>query len=90
MDLSPLNLMDDCKSVFGVNLGHMWEEVDILREWMAIILDGTQSWARPHIDKVFCFDQVAAAHEYIEGRKNIGKVILVPKKEQVDEWDSKK
>jgi NADPH:quinone reductase-like Zn-dependent oxidoreductase len=30
------------------------------------------------VDKSFPFQQAAEAHRYIEGRKNIGKVILVP------------
>jgi len=30
------------------------------------------------VDRAFPFDQVAEAHRYIEGRKNIGKVVLVP------------
>ncbi|KAJ3328215.1 hypothetical protein HDU76_010369 [Blyttiomyces sp. JEL0837] len=32
---SPLTLMDGNKGVFGVNLGHMWDEADRLNEWMA-------------------------------------------------------
>ncbi len=42
-------------------------------------MDGVQEgWVRPHVDKSFSFNDVADAHAYIENRKNIGKVVLVP------------
>jgi NADPH:quinone reductase-like Zn-dependent oxidoreductase len=75
---NPLGLMNANKSVFGVNLGHMWNERDKLRRWMQDILDGIpQGWVRPHVDRTFPFDQVGDAHAYIEARKNIGKIVLV-------------
>ena len=37
-----------------------------------------EGWTRPHLDKVYKFEQVGEAHAYIEGRGNIGKVLLVP------------
>jgi len=37
-----------------------------------------EGWIRPHVDSAFRFDQIADAHTYIESRKNIGKVVLVP------------
>lgn len=33
---------------------------------------------RPHIDRTFKFRQAAEAHHYLQDRKNIGKVLLVP------------
>lgn len=33
---------------------------------------------RPHVDRVFPFDEAAAAHQYIHDRRNIGKVLLRP------------
>ena len=33
---------------------------------------------KPHVDRVFSFDEAAAAHQYIEDRKNTGKVLLRP------------
>ncbi len=75
----PFSLLDKNRSVFGLNLGHLWHEADKVREWMAVILDGIEEgWIRPHVDKAFPFDQVSQAHNYIESRKNIGKVVLVP------------
>lgn len=76
---NPLSLIDANKGVFGVNLGHLWNEVDRLRGWGEKLLD---LWkigvVRPQIAKSFRFDDAAAAHEYIQDRKNIGKVLLVP------------
>ncbi|MCU1263824.1 MAG: alcohol dehydrogenase [Acidobacteria bacterium] len=75
----PFGLLNKNKGVFGLNLGHMWHEREKVAEWMKVILDGVQEgWIRPHVDKSFPFDQVGAAHAYMEARKNIGKVVLVP------------
>jgi len=75
---NPLGLMNANKSVFGVNLGHMWNERDKLRGWMQDILNGIEEgWVRPHVDRTFLFEQAGEAHAYIEARKNIGKIVLV-------------
>jgi len=75
---NPLGLMNANKGVFGVNLGHMWNERDKIAEWMKSILEGVEEgWVRPHVDKTFPFEQIGEAHAYIEERKNIGKVVLV-------------
>lgn len=47
----PVSLMNANQGVFGVNLGHVWDEVDRLRRWMAQVLEGVGSgWVRPHVD----------------------------------------
>lgn len=75
----PLALMGANKSVFGLNLGHLWHENQKIAEWMQVILDGvSRGWVQPYVDKSFSFEQVGAAHAYIEARRNIGKVVLVP------------
>ncbi len=75
----PLGLINRNKGVFGVNMGHLWNEGEKVREWGLDILKGVEEgWVRPHVDKVFPFDQAAEAHQYIENRQNIGKVILIP------------
>lgn len=75
----PFGIINKNKGVFGLNLGHMWHERDKVAEWMRALLDGvSEGWVRPHVDKAFRFDEVAAAHAYLEARKNIGKVVLVP------------
>jgi synaptic vesicle membrane protein VAT-1 len=75
----PFGIISKNKGVFGLNLGHMWHEREKVAEWMRSLLDGVnEGWVRPHVDKAFPFDQVGEAHAYIEARKNIGKVVLVP------------
>jgi len=75
---NPLRLMNANKSVFGVNLGHMWKEKEKIAGWMHEILKGVEEgWVRPHVDRSFPFEQAGDAHAYIEARKNIGKVVLL-------------
>jgi synaptic vesicle membrane protein VAT-1 len=76
---TPIALLNANKGVFGVNLGHLWGEVDRIRGWAGQLL---QLWekgvVRPQIARTFRFDDAAAAHHYIQDRKNTGKVLLVP------------
>lgn len=75
----PLGLLNKNRGVFGLNLGHMWHEPEKVATWMKVILDGvSEGWVRPFVDKAFPFAQVGDAHSYLEARKNIGKVVLVP------------
>ena len=75
----PLGLLNKNRGVFGLNLGHMWHEPEKVATWMEAILAGvTEGWVRPHVDKAFPFAQIGDAHSYMEARKNIGKVVLVP------------
>jgi NADPH:quinone reductase-like Zn-dependent oxidoreductase len=75
----PVRLMNANKGIFGVNIGHMWGIEDKMRPWMLAIMKGVdEGWVRPHVDIVFPFEKVAEAHSYIEERRNIGKVVLVP------------
>jgi NADPH:quinone reductase-like Zn-dependent oxidoreductase len=75
----PVRLMNANKGIFGVNIGHMWVHEEKVRSWMLEIMKGVEEgWLRPHVDRVFPLEMVAEAHSYIEGRRNIGKVVLVP------------
>lgn len=75
----PFGIINKNKGVFGLNLGHMWHEREKVADWMRTLIDGVnEGWVRPHVDKSFSFDQAGEAHAYIEARKNIGKVVLVP------------
>jgi len=79
LQFTPISLIDKNRGVFGVNLGHLWGEVTRIRGWAGDLLD---LWAkgvvRPHIDKTFPFAEAAAAHHYIQDRRNLGKVLLTP------------
>ncbi len=76
---NPVGLMNRNKGVFGLNLGHMWGEAEKIGLWAHEIFRGIEDgWIQPHVDRSFTFDQIQEAHRHMEGRKNIGKVVLVP------------
>ena len=75
----PFGLLNKNRGVFGLNLGHMWHEPEKVAVWMREILRGVEEgWVNPYVDRAFPFDEAGAAHRYLEERKNIGKVVLVP------------
>ena len=75
----PLSLLSKNRGVFGLNLGHMWHEPEKVATWVSAIMAGVQEgWIRPFVDKAFSFNEAGAAHSFLEERKNIGKVVLVP------------
>ena len=74
----PIPLVNQNKSVFGVNLGHLWHEGEMIAGWMQSLLEGVaDGWVRPHVDRAFPLTRAGDAHTYIEERKNIGKVVLI-------------
>jgi NADPH:quinone reductase-like Zn-dependent oxidoreductase len=75
----PPRLINDNKALIGVNLGHMWGETELLASWLLQFL----VWYRegkihPTVGARFPLAEAAAAHHYIQDRKNIGKVVLIP------------
>ena len=71
--------MNANKGVFGVNLGHMWGEIERMREWGDRLLElWRQGVVKPKIAHAFKFDEAAKAHHFIQDRRNVGKVLLVP------------
>jgi NADPH:quinone reductase-like Zn-dependent oxidoreductase len=73
----PVPLMNTNRGVFGVNLGHLWHEVDKIRIWCDAIVAGVaDGWVRPHVDATFPLAEAGAAQAYVEARKNTGKVVL--------------
>jgi synaptic vesicle membrane protein VAT-1 len=76
---TPLRLMNDNKAVIGVNLPLVWQHADLIRPWQVqIIAWYDEALFRPHIDRTFKLSQAAEAHHYLEERKNMGKVLLIP------------
>jgi synaptic vesicle membrane protein VAT-1 len=76
---SPLALMSDNRAVAGVNIGHLWSEVEMLTGEIAALMDLYRKGAiRPVVDSVFPFEKAADAHRRIQRRENVGKVVLVP------------
>ncbi len=76
---TPFRLMSDNKSVAGINIGHLWAHPELVSGWMKQLLTWyDEALFRPHIDRTFKFSQAAEAHHYLQDRKNIGKVLLIP------------
>ena len=76
---SPMKLMEDNKAVQGVNMGHLFGEIDLLAEqFTALIAMYEAGEIAPYVDRTFKFSEAAAAHHYIHDRKAKGKVLLVP------------
>jgi NADPH:quinone reductase-like Zn-dependent oxidoreductase len=76
---NPVTLANDNKGVMGINLAHLWDERAMLRSWADQLL----AWYREgklsvYVDRVFPLSEAADAHRYLQGRRNIGKVILKP------------
>ncbi len=79
IDLFPLNLMNDNRGILGVNMGHLWNESQILLKQLDQLLALYREGAiKPVIDSTFSFEDSAKAHQRIHDRKNVGKVLLVP------------
>lgn len=76
---TPTRLMNDNKGILGVNLGHLWEHAEMQRPWLRQIVSWyDEALFRPHVDRTFKFTAAAEAHHYLQDRKNVGKVLLLP------------
>jgi NADPH:quinone reductase-like Zn-dependent oxidoreductase len=75
----PPKIINDNKALVGVNLGHLWDETEMLLGWMQRILGWyREGKVKPTVGASFPFADAAKAHHYIQDRKNVGKVVLVP------------
>ncbi len=78
LGFNPARLMNENKALIGVNLGHM-QDADLRSRWLLQMI----AWYRegkihPTVGARFPLAEVAKAHHYIQDRKNVGKVVLVP------------
>jgi NADPH:quinone reductase-like Zn-dependent oxidoreductase len=74
----PTRLMNENRGVLGVNLGRLWDHPLLpiaLREILQLTDEGTLT---PVVDRTFPLAEAAAAHEYLQQRRNFGKVLLAP------------
>ncbi|MEE2829640.1 MAG: medium chain dehydrogenase/reductase family protein [Myxococcota bacterium] len=75
----PMAAMEHNRSLIGVNMGHLWDEKEVLRPQMERLIElWLQGRIHPHIHAVLPFSQAAEAHRLLEERENLGKVLLVP------------
>ncbi|HVO54449.1 MAG TPA: zinc-binding dehydrogenase [Solirubrobacterales bacterium] len=74
-----LNLMNENKGVFGLNMLSWWDrEGDLDRVTEPLLADLESGRLEPAIAASFPFAQAGAAHELIGQRRNVGKVVLLP------------
>ena len=63
--------------MFGLNVGHLWEERRQLQPLMELILTELSAGRlEPIVARTFPLERVADAHRFIQTRSNIGKVVL--------------
>ncbi len=71
--------MSDSKSVIGLNVLSIWDELQSAERWRGplteLMADGT---IKPVVAEAFAFDKAGDAHRFISERRNVGKVVLVP------------
>jgi NADPH:quinone reductase-like Zn-dependent oxidoreductase len=74
----PLSLMDRNRGVFGLNIGHLWDEPRKLSEAMTWLLaEVGADRLRPVVAQTFALERAADAHRFMHSRENIGKVVLM-------------
>jgi len=74
-----LNLMNENKGVFGLNMLHWWDEEGRLdRVTDPLTAELAAGDINPVVAETFPFDHAGDAHRFIQERRNIGKVVLVP------------
>ena len=72
----PLKMMASNRGVFGIHLGR-WKNLDTLNKARKDLMKWIkEDKIHPHVDQVFPYHKASEAHNYIQDRKNIGKVLL--------------
>ena len=74
---NPLSLINRNRGVFGLNVGHLWEERRQLATTMEMLISELRAGRiTPVVARTFPLDRAADAHRFIQSRGNIGKVVL--------------
>ena len=75
----PLKMMPGNSAIFGVNMGRLWGETEMLGRAMGEIVKGFQSGDfKAIVDSEVPFAEAPRAHQRLTSRGNFGKVLLVP------------
>lgn len=73
----PMDLMSKNKSIMGYHLGRLEGTEDKIQRAVSALSNFVQEGRlSPVIDKIFPFKEAYKAHEYIQNRKNFGKVLI--------------
>ncbi|MDP3279181.1 MAG: medium chain dehydrogenase/reductase family protein [Deltaproteobacteria bacterium] len=74
---TPLGLMDRNRAMAGVNIGHLWEEIEMLSAEAQELLELYRTGKiQPIVDAVIPLERAVEAHARLSGRQNVGKVLL--------------
>jgi NADPH:quinone reductase-like Zn-dependent oxidoreductase len=73
---NPLSLINRNRGVFGLNLGHLWEERRLQSLMDLLMTELSAGRIQPIVARTFPLERAADAHRYLQSRSNIGKVIL--------------
>lgn len=77
--LNPVSLINQNKSVLGVNMGRMWDEKGRLVGWLRSLVELVEKGElRVKVHAAVSFAEAAEAHRILHDRENVGKVLLVP------------
>jgi synaptic vesicle membrane protein VAT-1 len=77
--LTPVQLMNRNKSVCGVHIGRLWDQIPMLRQELGEVLALWEAGRiTPRIDATYPFAKAADAHRRILSRQNTGKIVLTP------------
>jgi len=73
----PLSLMNRNRGVFGLNVGHLWDERRQLGDAMTLLLKEVGAGRlHPVVSRTFPLEQAADAHRFMQSRGNVGKIVL--------------
>ena len=73
----PMSLINRNRGVFGLHVGHLWDERRQLQPLMELIMTELSAGRLvPVVARTFPLERVADAHRFIQTRLNIGKVVL--------------
>ena len=74
-----VGIMNENKGVFGLNMLSWWDREGSLDRVTEPLMAGLEKGElKPVVSEAFSFDRAADAHRFIEERRNVGKVVLVP------------
>jgi synaptic vesicle membrane protein VAT-1 len=74
----PVPLMNHNRGVFGIHMGRLWGEVDLLEGYLAEILKLVEQGVfKPIVDLEVPFADAGKGHERLAARENFGKVVIV-------------
>jgi len=74
-----VGVMNENKGVFGLNMLSWWDREGSLDRVTEPLMAGLEKGElKPVVAQAFPFDRAPDAHRFIEERRNVGKVVLVP------------